>query len=856
MIAQYDKKIDKIKKEEIVLDNLKSKYNQLASSNKAPASLTAMETLLKKNEKEINNLENQYNSVIEDLGKKQVDLEWAKSSGDTNQISKIYLEQDNLNAKSIDIATKLEDARDEAERLKKEIETLKLNPMASMEAQNLKAKIAEAEREISKTKNESSQLGQEIVKTNKFNFDNIKDSAENTWNGIAKYFNGKDGIKNGIESISNKITKLSKKITRLALTAMVFRLLRQSLTQLSNSFISLLKSNDDFSSSLNQIKANLMTAFAPIYNAVLPAINALMDALSRVTGTIATFVSSLFGQTASQAKKNAKELYNQAEATKAVGEAQEGLASFDKLEVNNDNKSGGSNSKDNIDFGGNIEVNNELLDFFNKIKEIVTSFDFNNLSNSFSNFCNSLKGFGSGLGQTLIDFFNNFLLPLANWTISDALPRFFNSTADAINKIDWTTIQNSLNNLWDALLPFSINIGEGLLWFYENVLLPLGTWTMNELLLAFFNILSGSLSIINQAITDLQPIWQWFWDNVLAPIIDWTGGVIVEVLNGIGDALNWISQNEIAMTLLESLAIAIGLVAAAIGIYTGALGIYNGVMAACNAVTGIFSGIMAVLNNPITLVVVAITALIAIITLLIKHWDEVSSAASACWEWIKGVWNTVATWFNDNIIKPIGDFFTGMWEGLKNGAKNAWDGVKQTFNSVASFFGDIFGKAWDGVKKVFSTGGKVFDGIKEGIVNAFKAVVNALITGINKVVALPFNGLNGILNTIHNIDILGVRPFNWLTWRAPVPQLPYLATGAVIPPNAKFAAVLGDQKHGKNLEAPESLIRKIVREESGDKEVILNATFIMQCETEEIGRASLKGIRLLENLEGEPYFVR
>lgn len=46
-------------------------------------------------------------------------------------------------------------------------------------------------------------------------------------------------------------------------------------------------------------------------------------------------------------------------------------------------------------------------------------------------------------------------------------------------------------------------------------------------------------------------------------------------------------------------------------------------------------------------------------------------------------------------------------------------------------------------------------------------------------------------------------------------NVPYLASGAVIPPNAPFTAVLGDQKHGTNLEAPEDLIRKIVREESG-----------------------------------------
>ena len=41
-----------------------------------------------------------------------------------------------------------------------------------------------------------------------------------------------------------------------------------------------------------------------------------------------------------------------------------------------------------------------------------------------------------------------------------------------------------------------------------------------------------------------------------------------------------------------------------------------------------------------------------------------------------------------------------------------------------------------------------------------------------------------------------------------------LAKGAVIPPNAPFAAILGDQTSGTNIETPEALLRQIVREES------------------------------------------
>ena len=58
----------------------------------------------------------------------------------------------------------------------------------------------------------------------------------------------------------------------------------------------------------------------------------------------------------------------------------------------------------------------------------------------------------------------------------------------------------------------------------------------------------------------------------------------------------------------------------------------------------------------------------------------------------------------------------------------------------------------------------------------------------------------------------------WGNYHLTLPRVntvPYLASGAVIPPRSEFLAVLGDQKKGNNLEAPESLLRQIVREESG-----------------------------------------
>lgn len=161
-------------------------------------------------------------------------------------------------------------------------------------------------------------------------------------------------------------------------------------------------------------------------------------------------------------------------------------------------------------------------------------------------------------------------------------------------------------------------------------------------------------------------------------------------------------------------------------------------------------------------------------------WDGIKKGAEIAWNFIKGVWNAVSGWFNNTIIKPVGNFFSGMWDGLKKGASAAWDGIKSVFGGVANWFKDIFSKAWQKVKDVFSVGGKIFDGIKDGIVNAFKNVVNAIIRGINKVIAIPFNAINGVLDKIRNVEFLGIAPFRNLISRFNVPQIPELYRGGVL----------------------------------------------------------------------------
>lgn len=173
----------------------------------------------------------------------------------------------------------------------------------------------------------------------------------------------------------------------------------------------------------------------------------------------------------------------------------------------------------------------------------------------------------------------------------------------------------------------------------------------------------------------------------------------------------------------------------------------------------------------------------------VNLWTKIKDGAVNGWNNIKNVFSTVGTWYYTNVIEPVNNFFSGMWDKVKNGAKNAWDGIKSVFSTVANFFGDIFSKAWKKVKDIFSTGGKIFDGIKDGIVNAFKAIVNAIITGINKVIAVPFNGINWALNKIKSIEILGLKPFDWISTIS-VPQIPKLAKGGIT--NGATLAEIGE----------------------------------------------------------------
>lgn len=124
---------------------------------------------------------------------------------------------------------------------------------------------------------------------------------------------------------------------------------------------------------------------------------------------------------------------------------------------------------------------------------------------------------------------------------------------EPLKQIDFSNLINSFDRLKESIAPLTDKLFSGLEWLWYNILVPFAEWTIEDAIPAFFNALSGALDFLNGVLDHAIPYLEWLWDKFLQPIAKWTGGVIVEVLNGIGEALSKIGKflSEIAPTYDE-----------------------------------------------------------------------------------------------------------------------------------------------------------------------------------------------------------------------------------------------------------------------------------------------------------------
>ena len=401
------------------------------------------------------------------------------------------------------------------------------------------------------------------------------------------------------------------------------------------------------------------------------------------------------------------------------------------------------------------------------------------------------------------------------------IERIAADTATWAANLDFYPLLESISNLTSAFAPILESIGNVLEWIYNNIVLPMLKWVIEVGLPTVINLVAKVATFL----ADHQSIVEAFGAALIGAF---AAAKIAELASGVIKSASGIA------TAVKGL----------IALMTGTGGIMGGIKAIATAIgTG---GIFAI----------AVGAAIAIGVLLYKNWDEICAAATKLKDWvvektrelsesatrtlsnlkekIANVWNiiktsTSTTW---NAIKKT---LSGLWNSLKSTASTVfnaiktkvvgvWDSVKnktsRTWENVATFVSNKVEAIKNAITNKFNAARDAVKSAFEGIVDFIKAPINQAISIVNNAVGMINNAIGGIESAFSFGPWTVPTPFGSKTigFHATFPRIgtiPYLASGAVIPPRSEFLAVLGDQKKGNNLEAPESLLRQIVREESG-----------------------------------------
>lgn len=353
------------------------------------------------------------------------------------------------------------------------------------------------------------------------------------------------------------------------------------------------------------------------------------------------------------------------------------------------------------------------------------------------------------------------------------------------------------DRLKEAAMPLLKTLGGALLWLWDNILAPFATWILQQLLPALMHLLAPILLIADKVLQALGPAFDTLWQTFLKPVVDFIGESLIS-------ALDWL------MLQLE--------------------GLHETIMAdqesfnAFIVLLGLLALAILIASSPILLLIASLLILIAIIANWKTIWAAVSQAASTAWQQIVSLFSNAWDWFSAHVIQPISDGFERLLNSLRVGWQRTWDGIKTFIKNTIN-----------------------------GIIGFINGMIRAIVGGINAVI--------GVLNAL-KIDIpewvpaFGGKSFGLNIPLVQAAQIPYLAKGAVIPPNAAFAAVLGDQRSGRNLEAPEGLIRQIIREEMGGMQqgpvtITFNGTLaplirelkpLIEQENARLGESLVKGI--------------
>lgn len=612
-------------------------------------------------------------------------------------------------------------------------------------------------------------------------------------------------MNSALESAQKNVDEFGRRLKRIVASALVFNVVNKALSAMKNWMSKVILSNDEARASIAKLKGALLTLAQPIVEVIIPAFIALVNVLTRIISVVAQIVSLLFGKTASGSKQAAKNLDKETKALEGVGSAADdaagSLAGFDEINTIQTENSGGG--------GGGAST------------DIAPDFDFDTSMSEkqLENLLNLVELIGAAL---------------AAWKISSALGLGMKGFLGILVAV-YSAIQYA-KGLFDAWV-------NGVSWdnFMQMVAGAVGVAA--GLALAFGPVAAGiSLVVtgIGMLITGFHDAMEngWNLQNTLLSI----AGILA---TGIGIGL-------ITGSFIPALIAGIAGLLLALTVATGhgeelLQGVRDVMQGFLDFFTGIFTGDIDKAADGIRKIVEGLKEIVLSVVAGIK--DGFLSFLN----WLDQKTN--------GKFKGIIDFVAGLWsdmyDSISNTLGNIMDAVKTIFGGVVDFIAGVFtadwDRAWQGVKSIFT-------GLWNGIVSALEGAVNLIITGVNFLI----RQLNKVSFSIPDwVPAVGGKRFGFNIQQISPISIPRLAQGAVIPPNREFMAVLGDQPSGNNLEAPESLIRKIVREESGGANTELlqaileaiKAGQVIKVNETVLGRTTAKAINKVTQSSGKPVLL-
>ena len=663
-----------------------------------------------------------------------------------------------------------------------------------------------------------------------------------------------------LSAMTKSMGRFSRRIAGLASSALIFNLLSSGLRQMTNYMGTALLSSASLRQALGNLQGAAATAAAPLIQVLTPALTALANAAATVFAYLAKLVAFLTGKTVSSAKAAAKGMSG---TSKAAKDAAKSLAGFDEIERLDAKTGSGASS---ITPNYNFDAKSPFLD---SVLAAIEAGEWNQVGQLFAQKLNEAMAaipwpdiqdkaqtWAANIADTLNGFIDRLDWRLVGSTLAQGLNTALIFADTLVQGIHWDTLGNGIGNGMNQCV-------EELDWEALGRLMIAKWKIVFETLHGFIQTFDFSALGDAFARATMAAINNIDWPQAAADLVSGAAGLLESLAHWI-DGLDW---QQIGSTIAECITnIDYAELAQAILDLLSA------------AVTGLADGLSALAGH-----------LVGDFIQGIKQWfDDVQTQAAVAGygddvaqylfdgfiDGLEALWNGIGQWIYDHIFTP---FKNGICEafGIHSPSTEAksWgsyiaqgllDGLASKWENITGWLRDLkqnFVDAWDNIRaktsEAFNSIGQTISDIWNGITSTIKTAVNGIIGFINRMISAVVTGINAVINALNGLsfdlpDIFGGGHVGFHISTLTAPQIPYLAQGAVIPANREFLAVLGDQSHGTNVEAPLDTIKQAVAEVMEDLQAgqmagfeavvsvlreILSAVYGIELTDEDVGRA-------------------